>query len=81
MNVWILGVIITDVGSLETTPRDSDDSTPVKTEFATEEAVLASGTAFGLSPRDEFDEARRRTIADYIQQLEELGDDEEEVDE
>ncbi|OXV12004.1 hypothetical protein Egran_00235 [Elaphomyces granulatus] len=83
VNVWILGVIITDVGSLETAPRSSNDNMSAKTAFATGEAVLASGAAFGLSPRDELDETRRRTISDYIQQLEEFQelDDEEEVDE
>jgi hypothetical protein len=71
------------VGSLETAPRGSNDNMSAKTAFATGEAVLASGAAFGLSPRDELDETRHRTIADYIQQLEEFQelDDEEEVDE
>jgi len=43
VNVWILGIMITDVGSLKTTPRGSNDEMSANTEFG--EDALASGAA------------------------------------
>lgn len=68
VNIWILGIIIADVGSL---PQDAGKSGAVAT---TREGGQRSEVTGRVTSAEKFDEKKRRNIEAYMNDLKALGD-------